>query len=52
MVENTILSIITPVGAPIDDNHGLVVCVAGRLKSGDLILDVNNISLVGVTNER
>nr|XP_046233790.1 syntaxin-binding protein 4 isoform X2 [Scatophagus argus] len=24
----------------------------GRLKSGDLILDVNNISLIGVTNER
>ncbi|XP_059180180.1 syntaxin-binding protein 4 [Centropristis striata] len=24
----------------------------GRLKSGDLILDVNNISLMGVTNER
>lgn len=26
--------------------------VPGRLKSGDLILDVNNISLIGVTNER
>ncbi|XP_076616297.1 syntaxin-binding protein 4 isoform X3 [Chaetodon auriga] len=24
----------------------------GRLKSGDLILDVNNVSLIGVTNER
>lgn len=30
----------------------LAVCVPGRLKAGDLILDVNNISLVGVTNER
>nr|XP_057922889.1 syntaxin-binding protein 4 isoform X2 [Doryrhamphus excisus] len=28
------------------------LCVPGRLKSGDLILDVNNISLIGVTNER
>lgn len=31
----------------------LAVCVVpGRLKAGDLILDVNNINLVGVTNER
>lgn len=52
MVENTILLIITHVLVPIDDYHGLAVCVPGRLKSGDLILDVNNISLVGVTNER
>lgn len=26
--------------------------VPGRLKSGDLILDVNNTSLIGVTNDR
>lgn len=49
--KNTILSIITRVILP-PDCHGLAVCVPGRLKSGDLILDVNNISLVGVTNER
>lgn len=30
----------------------LSLSVPGRLKSGDLILDVNNISLIGVTNER
>lgn len=51
MVESTILSIIASVVLPIDC-HGLAVCVPGRLKSGDLILDVNNISLVGVTNDR
>ncbi|XP_078147030.1 syntaxin-binding protein 4 [Centroberyx gerrardi] len=31
---------------------GGLAALDGRLKSGDLILDVNNISLVGVTNER
>ncbi|XP_067432358.1 syntaxin-binding protein 4 isoform X2 [Thunnus thynnus] len=31
---------------------GGLAAVDGRLKSGDLILDVNNISLMGVTNER
>ncbi|XP_056153593.1 syntaxin-binding protein 4, partial [Lampris incognitus] len=31
---------------------GGLAAMDGRLKSGDLILDVNNISLVGVTNER
>ncbi|KAG9350291.1 hypothetical protein JZ751_026645, partial [Albula glossodonta] len=31
---------------------GGVAALDGRLKSGDLLLDVNNISLVGVTNER
>lgn len=36
----------------INDCHWRDVCVPGRLKAGDLILDVNNISLVGVTNER
>lgn len=30
----------------------LSVSFPGRLKSGDLILDVNNISLIGVTNDR
>lgn len=32
--------------------HDPLSPVPGRLKSGDLILDVNNISLIGVTNER
>ncbi|XP_075891202.1 syntaxin-binding protein 4 isoform X2 [Nelusetta ayraudi] len=31
---------------------GGLAALDGRLKSGDLILDVNNISLIGVTNER
>ncbi|XP_029705879.1 syntaxin-binding protein 4 isoform X1 [Takifugu rubripes] len=31
---------------------GGLAALDGRLKAGDLILDVNNISLVGVTNER
>uniref|UniRef100_A0A4W6E9P3 Syntaxin binding protein 4 n=1 Tax=Lates calcarifer TaxID=8187 RepID=A0A4W6E9P3_LATCA len=31
---------------------GGLAALDGRLKSGDLILDVNNISLMGVTNER
>ncbi|KAM4623819.1 syntaxin-binding protein 4 [Polymixia lowei] len=31
---------------------GGLAALDGRLRSGDLILDVNNISLVGVTNER
>ncbi|KAM6964559.1 syntaxin-binding protein 4 isoform 1-T1 [Tautogolabrus adspersus] len=31
---------------------GGLAALDGRLKSGDLILDVNNISLAGVTNER
>ncbi|KAJ8399978.1 hypothetical protein AAFF_G00407080 [Aldrovandia affinis] len=31
---------------------GGVAAQDGRLKSGDLLLDVNNISLGGVTNER
>ncbi|KAM7370335.1 hypothetical protein PAMP_009891 [Pampus punctatissimus] len=31
---------------------GGLAAVDGRLKSGDLILDVNNVSLIGVTNER
>ncbi|XP_045924826.1 syntaxin-binding protein 4 [Micropterus dolomieu] len=31
---------------------GGLAAMDGRLKSGDLILDVNNISLIGVTNER
>ncbi|CAK6977369.1 syntaxin-binding protein 4 isoform X2 [Scomber scombrus] len=31
---------------------GGLAAMDGRLKSGDLILDVNNISLMGVTNER
>lgn len=52
MVENPILSIISHVVALIGDYDALAVCLPGRLKSGDLILDVNNISLVGVTNDR
>uniref|UniRef100_A0A3P9L0I0 Syntaxin binding protein 4 n=1 Tax=Oryzias latipes TaxID=8090 RepID=A0A3P9L0I0_ORYLA len=31
---------------------GGLAALDGRLKSGDLILDVNNISLIGATNER
>ncbi|KAE8283766.1 Syntaxin-binding protein 4 Syntaxin 4-interacting protein [Larimichthys crocea] len=31
---------------------GGLAALDGRLKSGDLILDVNNISLIGVTNDR
>uniref|UniRef100_A0A1A8SI98 Syntaxin binding protein 4 n=1 Tax=Nothobranchius rachovii TaxID=451742 RepID=A0A1A8SI98_9TELE len=31
---------------------GGLAALDGRLKSGDLILDVNNVSLIGVTNER
>ncbi|XP_068161522.1 syntaxin-binding protein 4 isoform X3 [Antennarius striatus] len=31
---------------------GGLAALDGRLKSGDLILDVNNMSLIGVTNER
>ncbi|XP_041672180.1 syntaxin-binding protein 4 [Cheilinus undulatus] len=31
---------------------GGLAAMDGRLKAGDLILDVNNISLIGVTNER
>ncbi|XP_056222375.1 syntaxin-binding protein 4 isoform X1 [Seriola aureovittata] len=31
---------------------GGLAAMDGRLKSGDLILDVNNISLIGVTNDR
>lgn len=27
-------------------------CLAGRLRAGDLILDVNNMNLGGVTNEK
>ncbi|KAM6897550.1 uncharacterized protein stxbp4 [Xenentodon cancila] len=31
---------------------GGLAALDGRLKSGDLILDVNNVSLIGVTNDR
>lgn len=52
MVEQMIPWIVTAIIVLTDDSQGLAVCVPGRLKAGDLILDVNNISLVGVTNER
>lgn len=37
---------------PSPPNSPVSLSASGRLKSGDLILDVNNISLIGVTNER
>lgn len=30
----------------------IILFLPGRLKAGDLLLDVNNINLAGVTNER
>lgn len=34
-------------------NYGcFLFCLSGRLKAGDLILDVNNVNLGGVTTDR